>query len=197
MKLNQIVQNAFEESIQALETARSLDQQIVDAAEKMLECFKRDGKILICGNGGSAADAQHLSSELLNRYRDERRELPGITLAADGSTISAIGNDYDFSLVFSKQINALAHENDLVFLITTSGNSANILNAYEAAHRKGVATIVLNGKNGGKLAKTLRSNDNNDIEIRVPADTTARVQEVHGLIIHCLCELIDHQLDSF
>ncbi|MBT5031172.1 MAG: SIS domain-containing protein [Proteobacteria bacterium] len=197
MKPTEIVQNAFEESIQALVAAKSLNQQIVDAAEKMLECFKRGGKILICGNGGSAADAQHLSSELLNRYCDERRELPGIALAADGSTISSIANDYDFSLIFSKQINALAREDDLVFLITTSGNSANILNAYEAAHSKGAAAIVLNGKNGGKLTKVLKSNGINDIEIRVPAETTARVQEVHGLVIHCLCELIDHQLDSF
>ena len=194
MKPTEIVQNAFEESIQALVAAKSLNQQIVDAAEKMLECFKRDGKILICGNGGSAADAQHLSSELLNRYRDERRELPGITLAADGSTISSIANDYDFSLVFSKQINALADENDLVFLITTSGNSANIIKAHQTAQDKGVATIVLNGKNGGTLAEKL---GNNDLEIRAPSDTTARVQEVHGLIIHCLCELIDRQIDSF
>ena len=197
MKPTEIVQNAFEESIQALESTKALDQLIVNAAEKMLKCFKLGGKILICGNGGSAADAQHLSSELLNRYRDERRELPGITLTADGPTLTSIGNDYDFSLVFSKQINALAKKNDLVFLITTSGNSANILKAYEAAHSKGIVTIVLDGKNGGELTKALRSNGNNDIEIRVPADTTARVQEAHGLIIHCLCELIDHQLDTF
>lgn len=193
MNPTKLVQQAFEASIDAILSAKSLDQKIVGAAEKMLNCFAAGGKILICGNGGSAADAQHLSSELLNRYKDERRELPGITLTSDGSTLSSIGNDYDFSLVYSKQINALANQNDLVFLITTSGNSANILEACKAAHNKGAANIVLNGKNGGALTKLLTEQD---LEICVPGDSTARIQEVHGLIIHCLCELIDSQLDS-
>ena len=193
MNTTKIVQQAFEESIDAITSAKSLDQIIVNAAERMLSCFACGGKILICGNGGSAADAQHLSSELLNRYKEERRELPGITLTSDGSTLSSIGNDYDFSFVYSKQINALANPNDLVFLITTSGNSANIVEACKAAHNKGASNIVLNGKDGGALA-ILLSDD--DLEIRVPGTTTARIQEVHGLIIHCLCELIDHQLTS-
>ncbi|HAY46215.1 MAG TPA: phosphoheptose isomerase [Gammaproteobacteria bacterium] len=193
MNPTDIVQRAFKESVDTISSAISLDQIIAGAAEKMLKCFAAGGKIMICGNGGSAADAQHLSSELLNRYKDERRELPGITLTADGSTLSSIGNDYDFSLVFSKQINALASPNDLVFLITTSGNSANILEACRAAHDKGIANIILNGKDGGALSNLLTDND---LEICVPGSSTARIQEVHGLIIHCLCELIDYQLDS-
>jgi D-sedoheptulose 7-phosphate isomerase len=194
MNPTKIVQQAFKESIDTISSAKSLDQTIASAAEKMLDCFAAGGKILICGNGGSAADAQHLSSELLNRYKEERRELPGITLTADGSTLSSIGNDYDFSLIFSKQINALASPNDLVFLITTSGNSVNILEACKAAHNNGIANIILSGKDGGALSKILADTD---LEICVPGSSTARIQEVHGLIIHCLCELIDHQLDSY
>lgn len=143
---------------------------------------------MICGNGGSAADAQHLSSELLNRYKRERRELPGIALTTDASTLTSIGNDYDYSKVFSKQVSALGQANDLLMVITTSGNSANLINAVRAAHDRSVRCIALNGKSGGKLNDELADDD---INLIVKGDVTARIQEVHGLIIHCLCELID------
>ena len=143
---------------------------------------------MICGNGGSAADAQHLSSELLNRYKRERRELPGIALTTDASTITSIGNDYDYSEVFSKQVNALGQPNDVLMVISTSGNSANLVNAVRSAHEKSVRCVALNGKGGGKLNNELSEDD---LNIIVKGDVTARIQEVHGLIIHCLCELID------
>ncbi|MCL4157393.1 UNVERIFIED_CONTAM: hypothetical protein GTU68_064802 [Idotea baltica] len=143
---------------------------------------------MICGNGGSAADAQHLSAELLNRYHRERRELPGIALTTDASTLTAIGNDYDFNEIFAKQIKALAQPQDLLMVISTSGNSTNILQAVDAAHDKSVSCIALNGKNGGELSPRLKPND---LDIVVSSDVTARIQEVHGLIIHCLCDLID------
>jgi len=147
-----------------------------------------DGKLMICGNGGSAADAQHLSAELLNRYNRERRELPGIALTTDASTITAIGNDYDYSEVFSKQVSALAQPQDLLMVISTSGNSANLIKAVHAAHDKSVSCIALNGKGGGKLANELNQSD---INLVVSGNVTARIQEVHGLVIHCLCDLID------
>ena len=152
------------------------------------QSFQAGGKLMICGNGGSAADAQHLSSELLNRYKRERAELPGIALTTDASTLTSIGNDYDYSQVFSKQVNALAQRNDLLMVITTSGNSDNLVEAVRAAHSKSIRCIALNGKTGGKLVSQLNKQD---LNILVNGDVTARIQEVHGLIIHCLCELID------
>jgi D-sedoheptulose 7-phosphate isomerase len=157
----------------------------------MHQCFEDGGKLMICGNGGSAADAQHLSSELLNRYRRERRELPGIALTTDASTLTSISNDYDYSEVFSKQVRALGQNNDLLMVITTSGNSANLSKAVQAAHDKSVRCIALNGKGGGELGSVLSEHD---INIIVAGDVTARIQEVHGLIIHCLCELLDQYI---
>jgi len=165
-----------------------LEPKIESAARAIFNSFQAGGKLLICGNGGSAADAQHLSSELLNRYKRERQELPGIALTTDGSTLTSIGNDYDYSQVFSKQVSALGNAGDCLMVITTSGNSDNILKAVDVAHDKSVTVIALNGKDGGKLSPVL---DHNDIDIIVDGDITARIQEVHGLIIHCICELID------
>jgi len=150
-----------------------------------------DGKILTCGNGGSAGDAQHFSSEMLNRFERERPGLPAIALTTDSSTLTSIANDYDFEEVFFKQIRALGQSGDVLVAYTTSGNSPNILKAAIAAHDRDMPVIALTGKDGGALAPLLRDGD---IEIRIPSQSTARIQEVHLVVTHCLCDLIDHQL---
>ena len=183
-----LIAQHFQDSASSILENQFLQDQIEHAAKTIYSSFQSNGKLLICGNGGSAADAQHLSSELLNRYKRERQELPGITLTCDGSTLTSIGNDYDYSQVFSKQVSALAQANDILMVITTSGNSANLVNAVKVAHDKSVRCIALNGKGGGELNHVL---SDDDINIVVKGDVTARIQEVHGLIIHCLCELID------
>ena len=183
-----IITDHFQASAASILDNQHLESEIEKIAKVLHACFESGGKLMICGNGGSAADAQHLSSELLNRYKRERRELPGITLTADGSTLTSIGNDYDFSEVFSKQVSALGRPEDCLMVITTSGNSSNLIKAVEVAHDKSVAVIALNGKGGGKLSHALSGDD---INLIVTGDVTARIQEVHGLVIHCICELID------
>ncbi|MBX2847888.1 MAG: SIS domain-containing protein [Acidiferrobacterales bacterium] len=183
-----LISQHFKESAASILDNNFLEPQIEKAAQTIFACFEAGGKLMICGNGGSAADAQHLSAELLNRYMRERRELPGIALTTDASTLTAIGNDYDFSEVFAKQINALAKPDDILMVITTSGGSQNIIKAVQAAHEKSVTCIALNGKSGGQLSHELQPDDQ---DIVVKGDVTARIQEVHGLIIHCLCDLID------
>jgi phosphoheptose isomerase len=173
---------------QALE---SISGSILLAGEKMVKCLSSQGKILSCGNGGSAADAQHFSSELLNRYSKERPSLAAMALTTDASTLTSIANDYHYNQVFAKQISSLANRQDLLLAISTSGNSQNIIYAIEAAHSKHIGIIALTGKNGGEIANLLTDND---IEIRVPSDVTARIQEVHLLVIHCLCDFIDEAL---
>lgn len=184
----QLINEHFNASAQSILDNVNLADQIAEIAQAINTCFNNGGKLMIAGNGGSAADAQHLSSELLNRYKRERRELPGIALTTDASTLTSIGNDYHFNEVFSKQVNALGNAGDTLMVITTSGNSDNILKAVAAAHDKSVKVIALNGKGGGELAKHL---NDSDINLVVSGDVTARIQEVHGLVIHCICELID------
>lgn len=188
MSTTSLIEQHFQDSAASILDNLHLQGVIQRAAETIYQAFGAGGKLMVCGNGGSAADAQHLSSELLNRYRRERRELPGIALTTDASTLTSIGNDYDYSEIFSKQINALGQENDVLMVITTSGNSDNLIKAVRAAHDKSVRCIALNGKGGGKLNNELHEQD---INIIVEGDVTARIQEVHGLIIHCICELID------
>jgi D-sedoheptulose 7-phosphate isomerase len=186
------VENHFRTSAATIqECALSLSPLIAGAAAAILECFNSNAKLMICGNGGSAADAQHLSSECLNRYDRERRELPAIALTTDASTLTAIGNDYEYSEVFAKQVRALSQPGDLLLVITTSGNSDNLIRAVDAAHEKGIRCIALNGKSGGKLNDHLHQDD---VNILVPSDTTAHIQEVHGVIIHCICVLIDEAI---
>ncbi|MCZ6564694.1 MAG: phosphoheptose isomerase [Gammaproteobacteria bacterium] len=171
-----------------------LKSPIANAAELMAQSLEKQGKILTCGNGGSAADAQHFSSELLNRFERERPGLAAIALTTDSSTLTSIANDYDYDQIFSKQVLALGNQSDVLLAITTSGNSANVLTAISAAHQNNMSVIALSGKDGGKLPSLLQAND---IEIRVPSHSTARIQEVHLLVLHCLCDLIDQQiLDS-
>lgn len=191
MNQKKAVLQYFTESAESILDNQHLADSIVAAAKKIIHCFDNNGKLLICGNGGSAADAQHLSSELLNRYHRERPELPGIALTTDASTITSIGNDYSYDEVFAKQIRALANPQDIIMVITTSGNSGNIIAAVNAAHEKSASCLTLNGKIGGKLSPLL---NNDDIDIIVNGTSTARIQEVHGLIIHCLCELIDEHI---
>ncbi len=192
MSASDRIAQQFHASIQAKQTA--LDQLptfIERAGGAMVDCLQREGRILSCGNGGSAGDAQHFSSELLNRFEMERPGLPAIALTTDSSTLTSIANDYDFNEIFARQIRALALPGDVVLAISTSGGSDNIIRAIEAAHDRGARVVALSGRDGGPMALKLGPED---IEIRVPAEVTARIQEVHLLVIHCLCDLIDHQL---
>ena len=177
--------------IEAIESARGLAPKVIAAAEVMINCLQQGGKLLICGNGGSAADSLHFSSELLNKFDMARRPLPGISLTADTSTLTSIGNDENFDLVFSKQVEALGRTGDVLVPITTSGNSANLLKAVEAALNIGMHIVTLNGRDGGKLSRLL---DDRCIDIVVPQEKTARIQELHAIIIHGFCQLIDQQL---
>jgi len=161
---------------------------IAGAAERMAQCLMRDGKILSCGNGGSAADSQHFAAELLNRFEMERPGLAAIALTTDTSTLTSIANDYTYDQVFSKQVLALGQANDVLLAFTTSGNSRNMLEAVRAAHERQMSVVALTGKSGGQMADILGSED---IHICVPANSTARIQEVHLLTLHCLCDAID------
>lgn len=169
----------------------SLCELIEFASQKIVEALINDRKVLACGNGGSAGDAQHFSSEMLNRFERERPALPAIALTTDTSTITSIANDYSYDEVFAKQLRALGHPGDILLVYTSSGNSGNIVKAVKAAHDRDMTVIALSGKDGGALANVLNEVD---IEIRVPSWSTARIQEVHLLISHCLCDLIDQQL---
>ncbi|MEO6697653.1 MAG: phosphoheptose isomerase [Gammaproteobacteria bacterium] len=192
MDLEKRIKHNFSESIQVKQQAmESLAPVIANAAARLIECFLGEHKVLSCGNGGSAGDAQHFSSEMLNRFERERPGLPAIALTADTSTLTSIANDYHYAEVFSKQIRALGQPGDILLAISTSGNSANVLNAIDAAHQRSMTVIALTGRDGGEAATML---SRQDVEIRVPASSTARIQEVHLLIIHCLCDLIDYQL---
>jgi D-sedoheptulose 7-phosphate isomerase len=168
-----------------------LGDRIAQVANRMSECLINDGKILCCGNGGSATESQHLSSELLNRFERDRPGLPAIPLTADMATITSIANDYCYEEIFAKQIRALGHSRDILVVYTTSGNSKNLFNAVNAAHDRDMTIVLMNGKDGGALAPLLRESD---FELRVPSMRTAHVQEMHLLITHCICDLIDHHL---
>ena len=169
----------------------ALSPQVAVAAQRMAQALLADSKILACGNGGSAADAQHFSAELLNRFERERPGLPGIALTTDTSTLTSIANDYHFDDVFSKQVRALGQSGDVLLGITTSGNSPNVLRAIEAAHERGMLCVALTGRDGGKTTGLLNGDD---VHICAAGNSTARIQEVHAVVIHCLCDLIDHQL---
>jgi len=171
--------------------AEVLAPLIGSAASVMTECLLADGKILACGNGGSASDAQHFAAELVGRFERERPELPAISLATDTSLLTAVANDYAFEQVFAKQVRALGARGDVLFAISTSGNSANVIAAIEAAHDREMRVVGLTGRGGGKMAGLLRASD---VHISVPHERTARIQEVHLLAIHCLCDAIDNTL---
>lgn len=182
----------FEESIEVKrESMSTLGNAIASATESMTAALNGGGKILSCGNGGSAGDAQHFSAEMLNRFERERPGLPAIALTTDSSTLTAIANDYAYEQIFSKQILALGNANDCLLAISTSGNSPNVLAAVHAAHEKKMRIVALTGRDGGPIAQALKDAD---IEIRVPSMRTARIQEVHLVVIHCLCDGIDQAI---
>ncbi len=182
----------FTDSIETKERARDVLPEVIEAAAmEMVRCLTDGGKILTCGNGGSAGDAQHFSSELLNRFEMERPSLAAVALTTDSSTLTSIANDYSYNEIFSKQLSALGNPGDILLAISTSGNSANVIEAIHVAHKKGIKVISLTGRDGGKMAPLVQDGD---IEIRVPSPVTARVQEVHLLAIHCLCDLIDQTM---
>ena len=182
----------FQDSINTKQlSAEMLAEPISKSAQIITQCFLNGGKILSCGNGGSAGDAQHFSSDMLNRFEMERPGLPAIALTTDSSTVTSIANDYNFNQVFSKQVTALGQAGDVLLAISTSGNSENVIMAIDAAHDRDMTIIALDGKSGGEMSGLLSLND---VEIRVPSDSTARIQEVHLLVIHCICDLVDHQL---
>ncbi len=171
-----------------LQAASALAGPIAEAAQRMVQCLVNDGKIMSCGNGGSAADAQHFAAEMLNRFEMERPGLAAIALTTDSSTLTSIANDYDYNQVFSKQVRALGQTHDVLLAISTSGNSRNVMEAIVAAHERNLGVVALTGKTGGQIAAMLEPGD---IHICVPATNTARIQEVHLLTLHCLCDAID------
>ena len=192
MKLSGRIRKHFDDSIQTkLQAKDALAQPIADAAQALVACLMNDNKILACGNGGSAADAQHFAAELINRFEVERPALAAIALTTDSSVLTSIANDYDFNQIFSRQVRGLGMEGDMLLAISTSGNSINVVEAIHAAHECGIRVIALTGREGGTMGEILKADD---IHICVHAERTARIQEVHLLTLHCLCDAIDHLL---
>ena len=190
--LTQHVAEHFNESIQTKQqAAQVLAQPTAQAAELLFNTLANDGKFLICGNGGSAADAQHFAAEMTGRFEQERMELAAIALTTDTSALTAIGNDYGFDHIFSKQVRALGRTGDVLVGISTSGNSGNVIEAIKAAHQNGMHVIALTGRDGGKIAQMLQEGD---VLLNVPYPRTARIQEVHILLIHAMCDCIDTML---
>jgi len=183
------ISQQFQDSAQTkLDAMEMLAAPLADAVQTMVGCLVNDGKILACGNGGSAADAQHFAAELVGRFEAERQELAAIALSTDSSILTAVGNDYGFDHIFSKQVRALGRPGDVLLAISTSGNSANVIEAIQAAHDNDLSVIALTGKGGGRIGELLREGD---VHLCVPATRTARIQETHLLAIHCLCDGID------
>ncbi len=189
MDLISRISQQFQDSAQTkLDAVELLAAPIAEAVETMVNCLVNDGKILACGNGGSAADAQHFAAELVGRFEVERQELAAIALTTDSSILTAIANDYAYNVIFAKQVRALGRSGDVLLAISTSGNSGNVMEAIQAAHDADMRVVALTGKGGGKIGEMLREGD---VHLCVPADRTARIQEVHLLSIHCICDGID------
>jgi D-sedoheptulose 7-phosphate isomerase len=186
-----IQQQFFDSADLKYAAAEPLSKSIAVAVEAVLASITAGGKVLACGNGGSAADAQHFAAELVGRFERERPGLPAIALTTDSSILTAIGNDYDFASIYSKQVQAIGQPGDVLIAISTSGSSANVLAAVEAAHAKDMTVVALTGRTGGRLSALLTDTD---VHIAVPHDRTARIQEVHLLALHCLCDAVDFQL---
>lgn len=192
MDLIQRMQGHFAESMTAKQVAMEmLSPLVAAAAERMVQTLVADGKLLLCGNGGSAADAQHFAAEMVGRFERERPGLAAIALTTDTSALTAISNDYDYDLIFSKQVHALGRAGDILVAISTSGNSANVVAAIHAAHDRGMSVIALTGKDGGQIGEMLSGDD---IHLCVPVKRTCRIQEVHITIIHALCDAVDYML---
>ena len=189
MSLAQRIQQQFQDSAQVKLAAHAAMAAAIEAAARlMVGCLQAGGKVMACGNGGSAADSQHFAAELLNRFEKERPPLAAMALTTDTSTLTSIANDYRYEDVFAKQVQALGRAGDVLLAISTSGNSPNVIEAIHSAHARGVSVVALTGRNGGKIAALVGPGD---IHLCVPAERTARIQEVHLLTIHCLCDGID------
>ena len=189
MSLARRIQQQFQDSAQVkLAALAAMAAPIEAATRRMAACLQAGGKVMACGNGGSAADSQHFAAELLNRFEQERPPLAAIALTTDTSTLTSIANDYRYEDVFAKQIQALGRPGDVLLAISTSGNSPNVIEAIHAAHAREITVVALTGRKGGKIAALLGPDD---IHLCVPAERTARIQEVHLLTIHCLCDGID------
>ena len=192
MDINNRITKHFEDSAELkLRVKDELAQPIADAAQLFFDCVTNDGKILCCGNGGSAADAQHFAAELLNRFEKERPGLAAVALTTDSSVLTSIANDYEYNLIFSKQVRALGLPGDTLLAISTSGNSANVVAAIHAAHERNMRVVALTGRDGGEMARSLREGD---VLICVETQSTARIQEVHLVVLHSLCDIIDYML---
>ncbi len=186
-----IQQQFFDSADLKYAAAEILAKPIADAVSAVVGCITGGGKVLACGNGGSASDAQHFAAEFVGRFERERPGLAALALTTDTSILTAIGNDYDFNAIFSKQVQALGTPGDVLLAISTSGNSGNVLAAVDAAHAKEMTVIALTGRGGGKLREKLTETD---VHICVPHERTARIQEVHLLTLHCICDAVDLQL---
>nr|AIE96634.1 phosphoheptose isomerase (gmhA, lpcA) [uncultured marine thaumarchaeote AD1000_82_B05] len=182
------INTIFDDSIEVITKSKNLSEKLNQSAIKIISCLKNNGKVILFGNGGSAADAQHMAAELIGRFKIERESISAIALTTDTSVITSIGNDYDFNKIFSRQCESLVNENDVVIAISTSGNSDNVINGVLKAKEKGSFVIGLTGNSGGKLKSSA------DILLDVPSDDTGRIQEGHRVIIHSLCELIEKNL---
>lgn len=192
MDLAEHIQQSFADSAQTvLAAAEPLAGPIAQAAERMVQALLDDGKILACGNGGSATDAHLFASTMINRFERERPGLAAISLTSATATLTSIANDYDYGMVFARQVSALGGPGDVLLAISTSGYSGNVLEAVRVAHEKEMSVVALTGRDGGDLAEILHDED---VLICVPASTTARIREVHLLAIHCLCGSIDNLL---
>jgi D-sedoheptulose 7-phosphate isomerase len=178
---------SHQETINTVLSNSDIQNNILKASQLCVDALKNGNKILLCGNGGSAGDAQHISAELTGRYKCERRSLPAIALTTDTSALTAIGNDYGYERVFDRQLEGLANSGDVVIGISTSGNSQNIINAFIKAKEKSCICIGLTGRDGGAM------NDNCDVNVIVPSDNTPRIQEMHILIGHTICQIIDDE----
>ncbi|MFH1613394.1 MAG: D-sedoheptulose 7-phosphate isomerase [bacterium] len=186
-----IIKNNLEENIKIINNLISNDlDKIVEIAKMIIKIYQKKGKLFICGNGGSAADAQHIAAEMINHFKIKRKALPAIALTTDTSILTSIGNDLNFNEIFSRQIEALSSKKDILIAISTSGNSQNILNAVKEAQTIGMKTIGLTGKNGGKLSSMV------DINVNIPSNNTAHIQEMHITILHNICELVEKFIES-
>lgn len=181
------IEKGFADHARVLEETKALIPVVREMADVMSQTLHQGHKILICGNGGSAADAQHIAAEFIGRFHNERISLPAVALTVDTSILTSVANDYSYDVVFSRQVEGLGQEGDVLWGITTSGNSGNVIKAVEAAKKKGLKTIVSSGKDGGAIRGMA------DISLVIPSDVTARIQEMHMLCAHLICEIIDEE----
>ena len=189
--ISRIAQQFTESAQTKLDAVERLAAPIADAVDAMVGCLVNNGKVLACGNGGSASDAQHFVAELVGRFEMERQGLAAVALTTDTSIMTAVANDYGFKAIYERQVHALGQPGDILLAISTSGNSPNVIEAIHAAHDNDLRVVALTGKGGGEIGEILRDSD---VHICVPSERTARIQEVHILAIHCLCDGIDCQL---